>query len=62
MINSMKPTRVVRGMCQSLCVLLLLTCCTLSAQNEQPGFGHIAPVHGAWADGSGWKGAYGDSG
>ena len=58
MINSMKPTRVVRGMCQSLCVLLLLTCSTLSAQTEPPRVRNIVLVHGAWADGSGWKGVY----
>ena len=51
--------RVVRGMSQSLCiVLLLLTCCTLSAQNEAPRVRNIVLVHGAWADGSGWKGVY----
>jgi pimeloyl-ACP methyl ester carboxylesterase len=42
-----------------LCVaLLLLACCTLSAQNEQPRVRNIVLVHGAWADGSGWKGVY----
>src|ERR1700750_3371810 len=52
--------RVVRVMSQSLCiVLLLLTCCTLSAQNEAPRVRNIVLVHGAWADGSGWKGVYG---
>jgi pimeloyl-ACP methyl ester carboxylesterase len=51
--------RVVRGMSQSLCiVLLLLTCCALSAQNEAPRVRNIVLVHGAWADGSGWKGIY----
>src|ERR1700750_165373 len=51
--------RVVRVMSQSLCiVLLLLTCCTLSAQNEAPRVRNIVLVHGAWADGSGWKGVY----
>src|SRR5437899_9940976 len=59
MSNSMKAIRVVRGMSQSLCiVLLLLTCHTLSAQNEAPRVRNIVLVHGAWADGSGWKGAY----
>jgi hypothetical protein len=34
MSNSMKAMPVVRGMSQSFCiVVLLLTCCTLSAQN-----------------------------
>jgi pimeloyl-ACP methyl ester carboxylesterase len=51
--------RVVRGMSQSLCIaLLLLSCCTLSAQKEAPRVRNIVLVHGAWADGSGWKGVY----
>ena len=42
---------------QFLCfVLSILTYCTLSAQNEQPRVRNIVLVHGAWADGSGWKG------
>jgi pimeloyl-ACP methyl ester carboxylesterase len=46
-------------MSQCLCIaLLLLTCCTLSAQSEQPRVRNIVLVHGAWADGSGWKGVY----
>src|SRR6202043_2260682 len=59
MSNSMKAMRVVRGISQSLCiVLLLLTCCALSAQNQQHRIRNIVLVHGAWADGSGWKGVY----
>src|SRR5437660_10525227 len=55
----MKAIRVVRGMSHSLCiVLLLLTCCTLSAQGEEQRVRNIVLVHGAWADGSGWKGVY----
>src|SRR5438132_11734125 len=50
---------VARRTFQSLCVLLLLlSCCTLSAQNEVPRVRNIVLVHGAWADGSGWKGVY----
>src|SRR5437868_3299358 len=46
-------------MCRFLCiVLLLLTSCTLSAQNEEHRVRNIVLVHGAWADGSGWKGVY----
>src|SRR5690242_8044409 len=42
-----------------LCVvLLLLTCCTLSAQSEKGRVRNNVLVHGAWADGSGWKGVY----
>jgi pimeloyl-ACP methyl ester carboxylesterase len=44
-------------MSQSLCVVLfLLTCGALSAQNEGHRIRNIVLVHGAWADGSGWKG------
>ena len=49
-------------MSRSLCVaLLLLSCCALSAQNnknEDHPIRNIVLVHGAWADGSGWKGVY----
>jgi pimeloyl-ACP methyl ester carboxylesterase len=59
MSNSLKAMRGVRGMSQSICiVLLLLSCCTLSAQNEEHRVRNIVLVHGAWADGSGWKGVY----
>ena len=58
MSNSMKVMRVVRPMSQSLCVvLLLLTCGGLSAQTEHR-IRNIVLVHGAWADGSGWRGVY----
>src|ERR1700733_14034596 len=59
MSNSMTSMRAVRGICQSFClVLLLLTCGALSAQNPERGVRNIVLVHGAWADGSGWKGVY----
>src|SRR6204780_3213463 len=59
MSNPMKPMRAVRGICQTVCViLLLLTCGVLSAQRPEPGVKNIVLVHGAWADGSGWKGVY----
>jgi pimeloyl-ACP methyl ester carboxylesterase len=54
-------------MSHSLCValllsLLLLSGCALSAQsNNKNGDNHvrnIVLVHGAWADGSGWRGVY----
>src|SRR6266446_9375386 len=55
----MKAVRVARGMSQSLSiVLLLLTCPAFSAQNEAHPIRNIVLVHGAWADGSGWKGVY----
>jgi pimeloyl-ACP methyl ester carboxylesterase len=55
----MKPLQVVVRISQSLCiVLLLLTCGVLSAQNQEHRVRNIVLVHGAWADGSGWKGVY----
>jgi len=58
--NPIKLIRLARGgMSLSLCVvLLLLTCRALSAQNEAHRIRNIVLVHGAWADGSGWKGVY----
>src|SRR5216110_3395727 len=51
--------RVARGMSQFLCIpLLLLFSCTLLAQSEKGRVRNIVLVHGAWADGSGWKGVY----
>src|SRR5258705_9859128 len=59
MSNSTKVMRVVRGISQSLCIVLfLLACGVLSAQNEEHRIRNIVLVHGAWADGSGWKGVY----
>ena len=51
---------IVRGMSKTLCIILLLgiCCCAVSAQNEEPRVRNIVLVHGAWADGSGWKGVY----
>ena len=44
---------------QSLCIVLsLLSCCALLAQNEEQRVQNIVLVHGAWADGSGWKSVY----
>jgi len=47
-------------MSRTLCVvaLLLLACCAVAAQNEKRVVRNIVLVHGAWVDGSGWKGAY----
>jgi pimeloyl-ACP methyl ester carboxylesterase len=59
MSHSLKPRRVVREIRHSICVFLfLLTCGALSAQNPERGVRNIVLVHGAWADGSGWKGVY----
>jgi pimeloyl-ACP methyl ester carboxylesterase len=57
--DPIKSIRFAKGMPQSLCaVLLLLTCGALSARNEEHRIRNIVLVHGAWADGSGWKGVY----
>jgi pimeloyl-ACP methyl ester carboxylesterase len=59
MSNSMKAMRVVRGISQALCIVpLLLNCCAISAQKNEPRVRNIVLVHGAWADGSGWQGVY----
>ena len=55
-----KPMKTkIRRISLSLCILLLLlTCGTLSGQGEKGRVRNIVLVHGAWADGSGWKGVY----
>ncbi len=59
MSNSIKPMRAVPGISQSLCVVFLLFICgILSAQEQDHRARNIVLVHGAWADGSGWKGVY----
>src|SRR5580658_847408 len=59
MINSTKPMQSVTTISRFLCVaLLLLTCGVLSGQNQDHRVKNIVLVHGAWADGSGWKGVY----
>lgn len=45
-------------MSQFFVVLLLFTRGALSAQNQEHRIRNIVLVHGAWADGSGWKGVY----
>ena len=50
-----------RGIFQFPCVASLLIwscCCALSAQTTNQRIRNIVLVHGAWADGSGWKGVY----
>jgi pimeloyl-ACP methyl ester carboxylesterase len=59
MSHSMKAMRAVRGISQSLCIVFLLfTCGVLSAQSKENRVRNIVLAHGAWADGSGWKGVY----
>jgi pimeloyl-ACP methyl ester carboxylesterase len=44
---------------KSFCVAFLLsTCCAITTQSEENRVRNIVLVHGAWADGSGWKGVY----
>jgi pimeloyl-ACP methyl ester carboxylesterase len=51
--------RLLRRTLQSLCIpLLLLACGAISAQKELHHIRNIVLVHGAWADGSGWRGVY----
>ncbi|MCU1266220.1 MAG: hypothetical protein JWM21_2538 [Acidobacteria bacterium] len=59
MSNSIIGRQVAHGMSRFLCIaLLLLTGDVLSAQNNDHRIRNIILVHGAWADGSGWKGVY----
>jgi pimeloyl-ACP methyl ester carboxylesterase len=59
MNSPMEAMQMMRKMSQFLLfVLFLLTSCSLSAQNDGHGVRNIVLVHGAWADGSGWKGVY----
>src|ERR1700675_4741826 len=59
MNNSIKPARRARLISLSLCaVSLLFMFGVMSAQNQEPRVRNIVLVHGAWADGSGWKGVY----
>jgi len=59
MSNSGKAMPVGRGIFHFFCtVLSLFSCRTLSAQNQDHRMRNIVLVHGAWADGSGWKGVY----
>jgi pimeloyl-ACP methyl ester carboxylesterase len=63
MSYSKDAVRAARVTSQSLCIaILLVTGCVLSAQNNKTNEEHhiqnIVLVHGAWADGSGWKGVY----
>ena len=59
MSKSMKAMRAGRRISQPFCIfLLLLTYGALSAQNQQHRIRNVVLVHGAWADGSGWKGVH----
>ena len=57
--NSITSMRLLRGISQSLgIILLVLVCGAASAQDAGRRVRNIVLVHGAWADGSGWKGVY----
>jgi len=59
MTDSMTFMRVTRKTFRYLCLLtLLMVPSGLSAQKEEHRVRNIVLVHGAWADGSGWKGVY----
>src|SRR3984885_2378351 len=59
MTDSTKVRSVTRSVSYFIItILFLLSCCALSAQNEQHRIRNVVLVHGAWADGSGWKGIY----
>jgi pimeloyl-ACP methyl ester carboxylesterase len=59
MTDSTKVRSITRSVSYSIfTILFLLSCCALSAQNEQHRIRNVVLVHGAWADGSGWKGVY----
>ena len=59
MSNSTKPMRKAPVISQSLCIVLaIFTCDVVSGQSQAHRIRNIVLVHGAWADGSGWKGVY----
>jgi pimeloyl-ACP methyl ester carboxylesterase len=50
--------KTIRTLAIGLIALALLASYPLSAQNKRDRVRNIVLVHGAWADGSGWKGVY----
>jgi pimeloyl-ACP methyl ester carboxylesterase len=58
MNHSVRFARYVRKVPQAALVLLLLTSVTLPAQSRVSRVRNVVLVHGAWVDGSGWKGVY----
>ena len=50
--------KAIRAMSQSLCIVMLLIAFAFSAESQEKPVRNIVLVHGAWADGSGWKGVY----
>src|SRR6201993_4337059 len=59
MSESMKSLWSTGQMILWVCItLFLFSGCTMTAQSQAPRVRNIVLVHGAWADGSGWKGVY----
>src|SRR6202790_721046 len=59
MSNFVNGIRMGQGMLRFLsAVLLVLACGPVSAQSQDHRVRNIVLVHGAWADGSGWKDVY----
>ena len=59
MRHSKARVRIVwRILCLLSGALLLLISVSVSARNQERRIRNIVLVHGAWADGSGWKGVY----
>jgi pimeloyl-ACP methyl ester carboxylesterase len=57
--NTINPLRVARASCQFFCLVLLLWGFSVrTAQSDDRRIRNIVLVHGAWADGAGWKGVY----
>ncbi|MGB7640696.1 MAG: alpha/beta hydrolase, partial [Terriglobales bacterium] len=54
----MTPTRNLRRIFCVLGLVLLAVAHPLSAQNDAHRIRNVVLVHGAWADGSGWRGVY----
>jgi pimeloyl-ACP methyl ester carboxylesterase len=54
----MKALGEVRRTLQAVFFVLVLACNVMHAQEEKPRVRNIVLVHGAWADGSGWKAVY----
>src|SRR5919106_6213876 len=50
--------KIPKGLAIALIASVLLAGYPLSAQNDEPRVRNIVLVHGAWADGSGWKDVY----
>ncbi len=58
MTKATVAVRQAQWVSHSICILLLLTSSMLTAQSNEHRVRNIVLVHGAWADGSGWKGVY----